>query len=39
MLTPEQISEQQMIREQLGLDHIRSELCHLGSVVEDDVRI
>lgn len=36
MLTPEQIAEQNLIREQLGLDHIRSELCHLGSVVEDD---
>ena len=39
MLTPEQIAEQKLIREQLRLDHIRSELCHLGSVVEDDVSI
>lgn len=29
-------AEQQLIREQLGLDHIQSELNHIGSVVEDD---
>ena len=36
-LTEEQRAECAMIREELQLDHIRSELCHLGSVVEDDV--
>ena len=37
-VTPNQLQDQQFIREQLRLDHIRSELRHLGSVVEDDVR-
>ena len=30
------LEEQRLIREQLHLDHIQSELQHLGSVVEDD---
>lgn len=38
-LTEEQRQEHAMIREELKLDHIRSELCHLGSVVEDDVSL
>lgn len=29
-------AEQRLIREQLGLEHIQSELNHIGSVVEDD---
>lgn len=36
-LTEEQKQEHAMIREELQLDHIRSELNHLGSVEEDDV--
>lgn len=36
-LTEEQKQEHNMIREELQLDHIRSELNHLGSVEEDDV--
>ena len=35
-LTPGLLEEQRLIREQLHLDHIQSELQHLGSVVEDD---
>ena len=35
-LTRELREEQQLIRDQLGLDHIRSELNHIGSVIEDD---
>ena len=34
--TPELVAEQNLIREQLGLEELRSELNHLGSVMEDD---
>lgn len=37
MQTPELIRERELIRQELGLEHIRAELNHLGSVVEDDV--
>ena len=37
MQTPDLIRERELIRQELGLEHIRSELNHLGSVVEDDV--
>ena len=36
-LTEEQLNEYSLIRKELKLEHIRSELCHLGSVVENDV--
>ena len=37
ILTEDQLAEHAMIREELQLRRIRSELCHLGSVVENDV--
>ena len=37
LLTEDQLAERAMIREELQLRRIRSEICHLGSVVENDV--
>lgn len=37
-LTEEQLQEYALIRKELKLDTIRSELNHLGSVIEDDVK-
>lgn len=36
-VTTSLLEEQRLIREQLNLDHIQTELHHLGSVIEDDM--